>query len=327
MTTSTPETNDTPDTAGSGSAGDFLTRLILALLKVGLALLILAGLAVGAWFIFRELDRSFDSVIVRIERNTRRIEESETEISTLEEQNFARQVQAADLEAALAEREQEIAALEEELGADLSRQEEILAGLEEEATILAGRADALGDETAALGDGLLALQEDLNANGQQIDQLGGTMDGLFVELAALDDRSAGLQDQVDELAAEDLAGWRRAVALFRVWEMIGRARLRLVEGNAGLAAADVALALAAVDDLSAGDLTAITPDQVGNDQGPAEPDPFAEDLLTLRERLVLAAANLPDQPIVAGRDLETAWETLDAIISNALTGERPQDEE
>ena len=110
-----------------------------------------------------------------------------------------------------------------------------------------------------------------------------------------------------------MAGWRRAIALFRIWEMIGRARLRLVDDNAGLAAADVELALAAVDDLLARDLavTATAQDEV-------EPAPLAEDLSTLRERLVLAGANLPDQPIAAGRDLETAWETLDAIITNVV---------
>ena len=320
MTSSMPETDDALDPAGSGGgAWGFLKRLILALLKVGLALLILAGLAVGAWFILRELDRSFDSVVVRIERNTRRIEESEAEISALEEQNFARQVQAAELEAALADREREIADLEGGLSADLDRQAQMLAEVEEQAANLAAEADTLGQETAALSAGLLALQEDLNANGQQIDQLGGDVDGLTAELAALDDRSVELQSQVDDLAAEDLAGWRRAIALFRVWETIGRARLRLVEGNAGLAAADVDLALAAIDDLLAGYLAEVT-----SGQGAEEPGPLAEDLTALRERLVLAAANLPDEPLAAGRDLETAWENLDAIISDALTGQGPQ---
>jgi uncharacterized protein YoxC len=326
MTTSMPETNDASDPAGSGG---FLKRLLLAMLKVGLALLILAGLAIGAWLIFLELDRSFDAVIVRIERNTRRIEEGEAEIGVLEEQNYARQVQVADLEAALADREQEIADLEKGLSADLDHQAEMLAEVEKLTAALTAETDSLGQETAALSAGLMALQEDLNANGQQIDQLGGAVDGFSTELAALDSRSAEvqnqadeLQGQLDELAAEDLAGWRRAIALFRVWEMIGRARLRLVEGNAGLAATDLELALVAVDDLLAGDSAAAP-----SDQGLDEPGPLALDLVTLRERLVLTAANLPDQPIAAGRDLETAWEALAAIISDALTGEGPQDEE
>jgi uncharacterized protein YoxC len=307
MTTSTPETDDTLDPTGPGDgAGGFLKRLILALLKVGLALLILAGLAIGAWLIFRELDRSFDAVIVRIERNTRRIEESDTEIDALQEQNFARQVQAADLEAALAAREQEIVDLEEGLSADLDRQAQKLAEVEELTAALIVETDTLGQETAALGAGLLALQEDLNTNGQQIDQLGGTVDGLAAGLAALDNRSTEVQSQVDDLAAEDLAGWRRAVALFRVWEMIGQA--------------GVELALSAVDDLLAGDLAAGDSAAVTTGQGEDEPDPLAGDLAALRERLVLAATNLPDQPIAAGRDLETAWEALDAILAQTLTG-------
>ena len=319
MTTSASDHEETPEAAGSGDgAGGFLKRLLLALLKVGLALLILAGLAIGAWFIFRELDRSFDSVIVRTERNTRRMEESEAEIDSLQEQNYARAVQVVELEAALATREQEIAGLEEELDAGLERQGAMLVEVEGETATLAGRADTLGGETALLGAGLAALQDDLNANGQHIDQLGGTVDGLSDTLAALDGRAAEIQSQVDALAVEDLAGWRRAVGLFRIWQMIGRARQRLVEGNMGLAAADIEMALAAIDDLVAQD-PVVEESDADSVAGPVD------DLLTVRERLQLAADNLPDEPLVASRDLETAWEVLDAIVALALAEPTPRE--
>ncbi len=201
----------------------------------------------------------------------------------------------------MATREVEIATLEETLGAELEQQGEMLAEAEEQIVALVTEADTLGQESAALSAGLLALQDDLNNEGQQIDQLGGEVDGLSETLAALDTRAADLQSQVDTLADEDLAGWRRAVALFRIWEMIGRARLRLVDGNLGLAAADVELALAALDDL------------VESDSEQA-----SETFTALRERLLLATANLPDQPLVAGRDLETAWETLDVLIAGSI---------
>ncbi len=290
-----------PDPDSSGSGGGFLKRLLLALAKVTIALLIVAGLAFGAWLLFVEINRSFDSVVTRIERNTRRIEETEAEIGTLQEQNYALGVEAAELEAVVATRDAEITALEEELGASLDQQAERLAGVEEEAAALAGRADGLAGETATLGAGLIALQEDLNDNGQQIDQLGGAVDGLSEALAALDNRSAELQGQVEQLATEDLAGWRRTLALFRAWQMIGRARLRLLESDFGLATADIELAIAAVDDLLE-----------------ADPDQPAEDLVAVRERLLLATTNLPDQPLIAGRDLETAWEALDAIVAEAI---------
>ncbi|MGD8583977.1 MAG: hypothetical protein PVJ75_01375 [Chloroflexota bacterium] len=294
------------DADGSGG-GRFLKRLFLAFVKVALGLLILAVLAFGAWLLFIEINRSFDSVITRIERNTRRIEGTETEIDALQEQNYARGVQVAELEAVVATREAEITALKEELKASLDQQGERLTGVEEDAAALAGRADALGSETATLGAGLVALQEDLNNNVQQIDQLGGVVDGLSEALAALDNRSAELQSQVEQLATEDLAGWRRAVTLFRAWEMIGRARLRLLENDYGLATADIELAIAAVDDLLAVDT-----------------DQPAEDLVAVRERLLLATTSLPDQPLVAGRDLETAWEALDAIMAGAVgNGELP----
>ena len=302
MMTITPETESAPSPASpGGGAGGFFKRLFLAFIKVTLLFLVLAGLVIGAWFIFVELNRSFDSVIVRIDRNTRRIEDSEAEIDALLEQNYARQVQIGNLEADLASREQEIAALEEELGVSREQQGIALAEVGADTEALAGRADALGDETALLAAGLVALQEDLIVNSQQIDQLGGTVDGLSVSLTALDNRSTELQTQIDDLAAEELAGWRRAVALFRAWEMIGRARLRLLENDLGLAATDIELAATAIDDLLADDA-----------------DQPSDNLIAIRERLVLAAASLPEQPAVAARDLETAWEALDTIITEAV---------
>jgi len=327
MTTNAPQTeelgdmNDEPSLAGprlaesdgveananaasidpAGSGGNFLKRLFLAFIKVIVALLIIAGLAFGAWLIVRELDRSFDAVIGRVDRNTRRIEETEATIDSLEEQNFAAELQITKLETAVATREQEIATLAEELGASLDQQGRALAEIETEAQTLAGRADDLDDEAALLTTGLAALQNDLNANSQQIDQVGGTVDGLLADLAELDSRAADLQSQVDDLAAEELAGWRRAVGLFRAWEMIGRARLRLLENNLGLAATDIELAIAAIDDLAEGD----------SDQLP-------EDLVAIRERLLLASISLPEEPAVTARDLETAWEALDALVANAV---------
>jgi chromosome segregation ATPase len=317
MSTDLPEneatvaTNSAPDPGSSdrnksSSAGGFLKRLFLAFVKIALALLFIAVLAFGAWLLYIEINRSFDSVITRIERNTRRIEEKEAEIDTLEEQNYAQQLQVAELEATLATREAEINALEGELSANLDQQGERLTNLETDAAMLTGRADALDGEAAILGAGLVALQEDLNNNGQQIDQLGGAVDGLSDALAALDGRTAELQGQVAQLASEDLAGWRQAVGLFRAWEMIGRARLRLLEGNAGLAAADIELAVTAIDDL----LT-------------AEPEQSADDLVAIRERLLLASTSLPDEPLVAGRDLETAWEALDAVMAVAIGSGEP----
>jgi uncharacterized protein YoxC len=291
-------TSPDPDRSGGGN---FLKRFLLAFVKVALGLAIIAGIAFGAWLLFVEINRSFDSVITRIERNTRRIEETETEIDALQEQNYARGVQVTKLEAVVATREAEITGLEEELGASMDQQGTRIAGVENEAAALTGRADALSSETATLSAGLAALQEDLNNNGQQIDQLGGAVDGLSETLATLDNRAAELQDQVEQLASEDLAGWRRAVALFRAWEMIGRARLRLLENDYGLASADIELAIAAIDDLMEADS--------------GQP---AEDLVAIRERLLLATTSLPDQPLVAGRDLETAWEALDAIVAEAL---------
>ncbi|MDX1689338.1 MAG: hypothetical protein R3248_15250, partial [Candidatus Promineifilaceae bacterium] len=105
--------------------------------------------------------------------------------------------------------------------------------------------------------------------------------------------------QVREDAGE-LAQMRRALTLFRAWELVARARLRLLQGNAGLAAGDLTAAQATVDALAA-------------EEGEAA-------LAPLRQRLALALENLPADPVAAGRDLETAWEMLDEEIATLSGG-------
>jgi hypothetical protein len=102
-------------------------------------------------------------------------------------------------------------------------------------------------------------------------------------------------------ATDQVAQMGQALSLFRAWEMVYRARLRLLEQNFGLAAEDVATAQALVAALAAAD-------------GAAETESLAE----VQERLELAADNLPNDPDTAERDLETAWEMLDAILSATL---------
>lgn len=296
------ETNQSTSPSSSGGFFGFLKRLLLAALKVGLVLLILAGLAYGAWLIFRELDRSFASVVTRMNRNTSRIEVVEADLASALDQNAVQQGRIESLQNDLATREAQINELDQEMGAELERQGEQLTGLDGDTGDLIAQTGVISGEVSSLGAGLLVLQEDINANSQQVDELGGSVDGLLVAQTELETAATTMQAELDRLANEELAGWRRVVRLFRVWELVSRARLRLVEDNAGLALADLEAAMAAADELAAG--------EAGG--------PEAEILDLVRARLVLAADNLPDQPAVAARDLESAWEALDELIDLVL---------
>ena len=105
----------------------------------------------------------------------------------------------------------------------------------------------------------------------------------------------------ETLTTADLVALRQTIYLFRVWEMVARARLRLLENNAGLAGADVARSQEAVAALiAAGDFA------------------DADGLAQLAQRLDLAAAGLPNSPAAAAADLELAWESIDQLLAALL---------
>jgi hypothetical protein len=196
-----------------------------------------------------------------------------------------------------------VAAVEREMTADLERQASQLAVLEARLDEMVEAGVVISENVALLNGGIAALQTDIVGFGSDLDSLGGEVDGLQSEVAGLDGETVALQASLEDplAATEDVAELRQILVLFRVWELVARARLRLVEGNPGLALADVQAAqgaLTAVIDASSEEMAAV--------------------LTPVQQRLDLAAAGLPDDPITAARDLETAWEALDGLLSELL---------
>lgn len=295
--------------------GGFLKRLLLAFLKLGLAFIVLVALAGVAWLIYQEIDRSFDSVTTRMDANTGRIEGAESDIETLlaaneigEEQVKALQTAVATQDATIATQEATIATLESDLAAGQEQQDEVLAMLEERVPALVASTDAISSSVTFLNDGLVSLQGDTTANVSDIDALGGEVDALEIDLIALNGQVEAVQVELSDYSAEEFTRMRQALALFRMWEMVSRARLRLIEQNAGQAADDIDTALASIGRQLAAD--------------PEAEESTSPGLEQVQQRLTLAAANLPDDQPAAARDLETAWELLDASLAE-LFGEQP----
>ena len=97
----------------------------------------------------------------------------------------------------------------------------------------------------------------------------------------------------------ELSETDRVLILFRMWELISRARFRLLENNIGLASEDIEAAIRTVDLLLA-------------------LQPEAESMQKVQARLLLAFGNLPDSPDLATSDLEIAWDELDAIFAEQV---------
>ena len=180
------------DTARAGffaRLGRFLGRLLTAFLKLGLAAVILAILAGVAWLIYSEIDRSFDSVVSRVERNTRRIELAEEDIDAFSASNEARQVEVQELQAAIATRDIAIVALETSIADEQARREAELALLQTQFNGQIARTDAITASVTFLNEGLVTLQRDTTANVSEIDSLGGALDAVQAEVIGRAKRS------------------------------------------------------------------------------------------------------------------------------------------
>lgn len=268
-----------------------LGRAFIVFLKLFFSLLLVAVIALGAWYGYRELTRSLTATTDRTDVNARRIDLLRTDVDNLMA-DTANAEAVATLQAEVTTLESQVAANHAALADELDDQQEMLAGLALQAASLVTGTTTHGEEIDRLQEGLLALQEDINANSTMVDELGGAVDQVEAEMASLTAEFAAVREDAGELVQ-----MQRTLTLFRVWEFLARARLHLFEGNAGLAEADVTTALATVNGL------------IALDEEAAEPD-----LLSLQQRLELVADNLPADPDTAGRDLQTAWEILDQLL-------------
>ena len=289
--------------------GRSLYRILRAFIISMLVIALLAGVIWGGLWLFQtvrgEMDRSADSVATRFEAQESRIDILRREVDTLLSANPGQEQTLTDLQ-------NQSTALDDRL-ADLTR------SLDEQAQLLATLDASLAvtldnDATAAqnitrLNDAMTTLQADFNTSTGQIDALGGQLDELTgdvgrlqTDLTAVDATAVAAVEQAD-IANTAVADMTQSLVLFRAWELVARARLRLLEANLGLAAEDVNEAL--------GTLTAVLallPEESADRAA----------LEVVQTRLSLAADNLPTDPDLAAVDLESAWDELDKILTARL---------
>ena len=294
METTSPTSVSQPEKEGPG----FFGRLLRALVKVFLVIVIIVGLVAAGWLLFTELQRSFGVVNRRIDRQAEQLIRIKGEVDGMASQDDERLAQIATLEENATELDGQLAAIQAGLADDLARQVELLDALELRVDDLLATTEVMTGNIAFLGNGVAILQGDITGVYSQIDGIGGEVDGLSNDMATLQENEAAF---ADELEAADVAGLRRAVLTFRLWELVTRARLRLAEGNYGLASSDMELALLALTDLKAN-----------------SPEQTADALEQAEFRLRLAADGIEEDPETALSDLDIAWGELDQILITTL---------
>jgi chromosome segregation ATPase len=281
----------------------FLGRFLWALVKVVLVLAVIVALGFGGYLGIRELGEAYLDLSAETVETASRVDLLRSDVNTLMANDTNNRRESSAVNNDLTALDGRISAVEREISVDLEQQSEQLSVLESRIDDMAGAGVVISDNVTLLNGGIGALQSDIVTLGSDLDTLGGEVDGLQSEVVGLGSDMAALQETLEDplAATEDVEALRQTLALFRVWELVARARLRLLEDNPGLALADVQAAQAAVETILE---TAV--------------EETAASLTPVQQRLDLAAASLPDDPLTAGRDLETAWESLDVYLGELL---------
>jgi len=285
--------------------GRSLYRILRAFLITMVILAVLAGVAWGGLWLYQvirgEINRSADSVTARFDAQESRIDILRREMDTLLSANPGQEEKLNALGSQLEELNDTLAALNE----DMDQQSDMLAALDASMSVTLENDAASAQDIADLGAGLTALQGDFNATTAQVDAFGGELDGLTGEvsqtqlgLQSVEATAVSAAEQAD-LSQTAVSEMAQSLALFRAWELVARARLRLLENNFGLASADV--------DEASETITAVI------DSLP--PDSASVSALEIvQTRLALAADSLPGNPEQANVDLESVWDALDEFL-------------
>lgn len=261
---------------------------------------LLVALAGGGWLGFLELQRSFGSVFTSLSITEQNISLLRSDVNGLMAADLERQRQITTLQTDMDSVGNRLAALDTLLvqqGAQLTDLDTRLATTGES---LAGTQQ----DTAELQSALSALQGDVIVNASDIDAVGGELDAARAEVTGLNGRVTTLQTTVETAvpqAITDVDTMQQTIILFRTWDLITRARLRLLEGNVGLATTDAQQANNLLTSLSqnfpSAELVALT---------------------AVQTRLNIALTNLSASPVNAALDLELAWDALDLLLTARL---------
>lgn len=291
-------TTNQPRSAGGRLWWIIRTTFIIFIVVV-LVAAILGGLGYAGYLGVQEIQRSDNSLSMRIDANEQNLGSLRDLVnSEFAEGNPEQAVQINQLENELALLNAQLEALQTAQAEDTAVQTEQLNTLESElATAVAQNGD-LTDELETVQAALVALQSDLNSTGGRIDELGGDVDRLRLQLSALDETVM----ELNIVAARDgdTADLQQTLTLLQLWGVLTNARLALIDGDVTSAETAVAQAITLSNTLV-----------VETDS------PTADALARLQARLDLAAAGFDtDLPTVA-QDLEAASRELALLLSGS----------
>jgi len=291
-------TSNQPRSAGHRLWWIIRTTLLIFIF-VALVAAIMAGLGYAGYLGVQEIQRSNNSLTMRIDANEQNI----NSLRDLVNSEFAQgdpeqQVQIDQLGNELDALTQRLENLQTVQADDTVVQTEQLNTLQADLTTAISQNDNLTGELETVQEALVALQSDLNDNGGRIDQLGGDLDHLRLQLSALDTTLTEITADTTAARGSETADLQQTLTLLQLWGVLTNARLALMADNVTEAETAVAQAITLSSTLTT-----------------ETENPTAEALARLQTRLDLAASGFAtDLPMVA-QDLEAASRELSLLLS------------
>lgn len=275
------------------------TLIMLIALSLGTA--VLAGLGFAGFLGVKEIQRSNNSLAMRIEAN----EQNLNSLRELVNAEFAegdpeQQVQINELENELAVLNNHLEALQAARTEDTAVQAAKNNVLEDELATAVSQNNSLTSDLETVQEALVALQSDLNSSGGRLDILGGDLDQLRLQISALDTNLTTLSTETAAARSEGEADVQQSITLLHLWSVLTNARLYLINDNTASAETAVSQAIPLAAALN------------------AEPETSAAATLQrLQTRLSLAAGEFATDRTMVAQDLEAASTELMLLMGGS----------
>ena len=247
--------------------GQVIVRFLAVLLRLIFVVVIASLIGVGVYY---GVPWVYWRLVIPVQDSAARVEMLQRDLENTR----------ANWNTELTEQGQRISALE----SDLAAQRERMAALEADM----GRMDEI---LTTQGETLSELQTTLDSAEEATGQLGDDVEVLYGELDTLRVEMADPNRVV--------AAFERRLILLQAWGEILKARMHLLEDNAGNARQALALARANLEQVIL-----------------LSPEPEAEVLIAIQERLDAADMAIEERPFVAINELEIIWRDLDTFITS-----------
>jgi DNA repair exonuclease SbcCD ATPase subunit len=199
----------------------------------------------------------------------------------------------AELETRMAELDVQLAELESQQASSVVEQDEALVDFQAEMV------DRSAELEMRLAESEARLNDAEREQGDLEDQLDDLLTGLDIQADALEVLEARLTTLEEEIpGADEMHELNRQLLLMRAWQEILKARVRLVQNNAGAAYEELLIAQASLE--------------LAYDVSQAEHQAELEPIMA---RLADVLVELETNPFAATEDLEIVWHDLDRLIN------------